>query len=125
MHLYGAQLVCFPLRSFSVSASAQMTRDTHVFVAGSHDAFDAQSSSVSHLVGQSTVPLHLYPGHVGDSLPAARGVHWPGVTLQTPQPPQSVAQHTVSTQARVAHSSFLAQGAATAAPDWMARARRR
>jgi hypothetical protein len=59
MQPYGAQLVCLPVRSLSVWLSAQMTRETHVFVEGSHDAFDAQSPSLSHLFGQSVVPLHL------------------------------------------------------------------
>ena len=113
------------MRSFNVWLSAQMTRETQVLVDGSHDALDAQSASVLHLLGQSVVPWHLYVGHVGDSVPAARGVHVPGVTLHTPQAPQAVEQQTLSTQFRVAQSSLVAHAAAIGAPESTARARRR
>lgn len=68
----------------------QMTRDTHFFVEGSHVAFDAQSVSLAHVLGHSSVPLHRYAGHEGDSALAARGVQVPGVALHVPHPPHSV-----------------------------------
>jgi hypothetical protein len=58
-HVYGAQSVCLPVRSWSVLASMQIWRVTHCFEALSHVAPVAQSAFSVHSVGHSSVPLHL------------------------------------------------------------------
>ncbi len=102
-----------------------MMREMHVCVAGSHEAFCAQSESVVHCVGHARSPLHLYAGHVGETSPAGRGVHVPGIWLQTPQPSHSVEQQYPSTQLRDAQSSFFAHVDPTSAPESIERARMR